>query len=342
MKWKSACPCPTSLSTLHLAARHAHELARLKSTDAHALAALGVSNGRNKRSRMKAASIPRPVSATSIIACCGVRRSSTCTCPSGAVASWALRITCSSTSPSRSALTSTSSGGPSTVARPWRRAPALAGDPRSGERFGTDLRELHAPRRSDRIAAPQLLEQPVHPLHRVVDGRDRVVDELRIVAVTCRVLHHQRLLRDQVLEVVHHERCEAIIGLELPRLRELRCGLIECDVARRLAPDGAQQIELLPGERLRGERAREHDDATRRSSCSSGTTSHARSQVEEPIRQLGSSGCRGACSVRCASRSTIHSRAAMKRRKSPSRRTPASPGPRDRRRSALNAPARPQ
>ena len=63
------------------------------------------------------------------------------------------------------------------------------------------------------------------------------------------VLHDQRLLRDEMPQVVHDDRGHPAHRLELMRLGETLGRLLEGEEARHLAAGGAQQIDLLPGQR---------------------------------------------------------------------------------------------
>ena len=54
----------------------------------------------------------------------------------------------------------------------------------------------------------------------VLDGRQHVPLELRIIAVAFGILEHKRKLRDQILEIVNDEGRHAIEGVELPRLEQ--------------------------------------------------------------------------------------------------------------------------
>ncbi len=73
---------------------------------------------------------------------------------------------------------------------------------------------------------------------RIGDRADRIVDELRIAAVLLGVRDDQRELGGEVLEVVHHERGQTMVGLELPALGQLAVGLVLREVRRDVPPDG--------------------------------------------------------------------------------------------------------
>ena len=63
------------------------------------------------------------------------------------------------------------------------------------------------------------MQQTPHSLHSIVHGHDHVLDEVGPVAKFTRVLDQQRLLREQILQVVHHERRQPVVRIELPAFR---------------------------------------------------------------------------------------------------------------------------
>src|SRR5215469_11161662 len=128
---------------------------------------LVVSNGRKRRLRTNSASIPAPVSATSITARCPAARVRTVITPSPAVASWAFRT-------------------------PPHRLSAQLGDT-----YTVCLLPQHA--------APQLVHQACHALDRVVDGEDRIIEKLGVTPMARGILHDERLLRDEVAQIVHQD-----------------------------------------------------------------------------------------------------------------------------------------
>jgi hypothetical protein len=88
--------------------------------------------------------------------------------------------------------------------------------------------------------------QAVHAPHDVLDGREHIRLELGIVAVTLRILEHQRQLRNQVLEVVDDERRHPVERVELPRLEQRFARANLSEEARRLPDRSLQEIADLP------------------------------------------------------------------------------------------------
>ena len=132
-------------------------------------------------------------------------------------------------------------------------------------RFGANLIEIGAVRLLlGEHTIAQLVHQAGHSLHRVVDRQDRIVEELRIAAMTRGVLHNERLLRDEMPQVVHDDRGHAAHRLELMRLGKAFGRLLEGKEARHLAAGGAQQIDLFPGQRRLRERMRDGHEADQR------------------------------------------------------------------------------
>ena len=121
---------------------------------------------------------------------------------------------------------------------PARGAPALqlpapARDSCSGRQPRcTSSRRSTATCAIGRRRAAQLLDQPRHALDGVGDRVDRVVDELRIVLVTLRVGDDELQLRHRVLQVVHHESGQAVVGLELAALGQPAIGIVLREVGR--------------------------------------------------------------------------------------------------------------
>ena len=91
-------------------------------------------------------------------------------------------------------------------------------DARALARLARDVRERDVAVQALDLATLQLLDQPLHAARGIGDRADRVVDELRVAAVLLGIRDDQRELRRQVLEIVHHERGQTVVGLELPAL----------------------------------------------------------------------------------------------------------------------------
>ena len=92
------------------------------------------------------------------------------------------------------------------------------------------------------------LEQFVHLADRTLQGRDHVGLEFGIARVALGVAADQAQLADQILDVVENEGETAVEILEPlgvdQRVLAMRLG----QVRRRLAPGGAEQVEILPVE----------------------------------------------------------------------------------------------
>ena len=142
--------------------------------------------------------------------------------------------------------------------------------------------------------APMVLrqagEQRVHPVGRILERRDHVGAELGIVGVPLGVARDQRQLADEVLDVVQDER-EAAVELVEPRgVGERGMRAILGQIARRLPPGDAQQVEILPVERAgrpAGARA-----GSRRPGCApwiSGTQRPGVGVVAQPVRDAAAS-----------------------------------------------------
>ena len=109
-------------------------------------------------------------------------------------------------------------------------------------------RDPHALPRASGFSALQLLQQLVHPGDRVVDRGHGVLEECRVALVLGGVLDHQRLLGDEVLQVVHDERRQSVEGLELAALGQLLIRLVLGQEGGNLATGSPQEIDLLEGQ----------------------------------------------------------------------------------------------
>jgi hypothetical protein len=127
-----------------------------------------------------------------------------------------------------------------------------------------------------RRAFAQLQHQLAHAVQRVLDRHQHVLLELRVVVQPLGVLHHQRQLRHDVLQVVHDEGRHAVEGLELAHLEQGLGGLHLGQEAGGLAAGGLEQVVDLPVDVHRRPRTAQHDEADQFCSPTiSGTTSQA-------------------------------------------------------------------
>ena len=62
------------------------------------------------------------------------------------------------------------------------------------------------------------------------------------------VPHDQLQLRDRVLQVVHQEGSEPVVGLELPAFGEALVGLVLGDDGGDVPADRLQEVAVLPGQ----------------------------------------------------------------------------------------------
>ena len=115
-------------------------------------------------------------------------------------------------------------------------------------------------------AAPRAIprkprQQGGQPFGRIAQRHQHVGAKRRVFGVARRVVREQAQLAGQVLDVVHHEGDAAVEILE-PRGFEQRlvAGLFG-EIAGELAPDHAQQIEILPIERARERGTAQHHHA---------------------------------------------------------------------------------
>ncbi len=108
-------------------------------------------------------------------------------------------------------------------------------------------------------AAVEPRQQVVHLPHRAVQGRDHVLAELGLVGVALGVADDEAELADQILDVVDDEGEAAVELVEPPGVGERVLGARFGEIARRLDPDGAEQVEILPVERPADQRMLEQD-----------------------------------------------------------------------------------
>ena len=77
------------------------------------------------------------------------------------------------------------------------------------------------------------------------DGIDGVINEFWIMSKALRVLNHQGLLGDYIVQVVHQECCQSIVSAKLSALGQSLVGLGLIDVHADVAADRAQKIMIL-------------------------------------------------------------------------------------------------
>ena len=111
------------------------------------------------------------------------------------------------------------------------------------------------------VAAVEPGEQVVHLLHRALQRRDHVLAELGLVGVPLGVADDEAELADQILDVVHDEGEAAVEFVEPPGVGERLLAARLGEIARRLDPGGAEQVEILPVERPPDQRMLEQDQA---------------------------------------------------------------------------------
>src|SRR5262249_10364192 len=111
------------------------------------------------------------------------------------------------------------------------------------------------------LTALQLIEQLGHARHRIVDRSDNVFNKRRVALVPCRVLDDQRLLSNQILEVMHDEGGETVIRVELSGLRKRLSRLLLSEIAGHLPPGNAEKIVILPRKRAKSGAADQYNHA---------------------------------------------------------------------------------
>ncbi len=84
----------------------------------------------------------------------------------------------------------------------------------------------------------QFFQQGAHARHGVFDGVDGIFHKGGVFLVFGGIFHHQRLLRDQVLEVMDNEGGQFVEGVELTGFGDGLGGVVPLQVTGDLAPDG--------------------------------------------------------------------------------------------------------
>ena len=123
----------------------------------------------------------------------------------------------------------------------WRRWP------RQVERSGSGSTALEATR-GPACGARRASRSFILPTE-TFQGRDHVGAELGIVGVPLGIARDQRQLADEILDVVEDEGEAAVEFLEPLGVRQRLLAMRFGERAGRLAPGGAQQVEILPVER---------------------------------------------------------------------------------------------
>ena len=122
--------------------------------------------------------------------------------------------------------------------------------------------QVDAERRALRGRAfAQLGHQLTHTFQRVLDRHQHVLLEFRVGVQPLGVLHHQRKLRDDVLQVVHHKRRHAIERIELAHFEQGFGGQHLRQEAGRLPARRLEQVVNLPVDVDLGPRAQKQDEA---------------------------------------------------------------------------------
>ena len=106
----------------------------------------------------------------------------------------------------------------------------------------------------------QFGQHAFHTGHGIGHRGDHVVHERRVVPVFFGIGHQQRQLCHHVLEIMHHEGRQAVGGLELARADQCLDRLLLYQKGRHLYPRGLQDVVVLPGTVLRGQRFHQQQD----------------------------------------------------------------------------------
>ena len=77
------------------------------------------------------------------------------------------------------------------------------------------------------------------------DGIDRVINEFWVVAKLFCVLHNQRLLRDEIIQIVHEKCSEAVVCTKLTALGQSPVRLRLVDMRCDMATNGPKQIMIF-------------------------------------------------------------------------------------------------
>ncbi len=110
-----------------------------------------------------------------------------------------------------------------------------------------------------RAVPPEPRQQGLQLFRAVAQRQQHVGAKLRVVGVLLGIARQQRQLAGEVLDVVHHERDAPVELVEAERLAERVLARLFRQVARQLAADHAQQVEVLPVEATSDRGTRQHD-----------------------------------------------------------------------------------
>ena len=149
----------------------------------------------------------------------------------------------------------------SVAEQPYVMVAALGGNGRRQDR--PQHRRLAAPHQL-RCLGRQARQQFVHLADRAFQRGDHVGAEFLIVGVTLGIARDERQLADEILDVVQDEGEAAVEFLEALGVRQRFLAMRFGQRACRLAPGGAEQVEILPVERAAIFGCGEQDQAEQR------------------------------------------------------------------------------